>query len=618
MANAILDEKGRSKEELEAMEMAEASREETWDHPSFVADLFMGRFRPDAIHPFPEQPEEDRKIGDAYCAKLEAFCKAKLDGDKIDRESLIPDSAMKGLAEIGAFGMKIPKEFGGQGLSQMNYLRALAVVGGYCASTAATLSAHQSIGVPQPLLLFGTDQQKKKYLPRLAKGEVSAFALTEPEVGSDPARLSTKAVPVDGGASYILNGRKLWCTNGAVADILVVMAETPPAVVRGKEKKQITAFIVEKNAPGLKVLHRCSFMGLHGIQNALLEFKDVKVPKENIIWGMGKGLKLALVTLNAGRLSLPTICVGGGRVILEKSREWANQREQWGAAIGKHEAGAVKLAEISSHLLAIEACTWLGGSWVDRKAQDVRMEAAMTKYFASLHGHRMLEQCLQLRGGRGYETADSLRARGEDPVPVERWYRDSRINQIVEGTNEIMVLFLSREALDRHLRVAGDVLNARNPIGKRLAAFLKASLFYAFWYPRQWLYWSCWPRFASFGPLARHMRFVDRMSHRLARTTFHLMLRHGPKLEKKQRQLARVVHIAMDLFAMAAVAGWALARKKRENNPNVLEAAAAFCRDARGRIRGEFRAIRCNDDAASYRFSRKVLTGEMRWQETAR
>jgi alkylation response protein AidB-like acyl-CoA dehydrogenase len=617
MANVIIDEKNRNKEEIEALEMAEASREQSWDHPSFVADLFMGKLRAGSVVPFPVQSPEDRAIGDAYCARLEEFFKTKVDADRIDREGEIPPEVMKGLAELGAFGMKIPKSYGGLGLSQMNYLRALAVVGSFCGSTVATLSAHQSIGVPQPLLLFGTEEQKKAYLPRLAKGAVSAFALTEPEVGSDPARLSTKATPVDGGSHYLISGKKLWCTNGAIAEILVVMAETPPVVVNGREKKQITAFIVESNTPGFEVIHRCRFMGLNGIQNALIEFKDVKVPKENIIWGTGKGLKLALVTLNAGRLSLPAACVGGARVALEKARQWGAKRVQWGAPVGKHEAGAAKLALLSSELMAIEATTWLGGAWVDRKTQDVRLEAALAKLFASLHGQRLIDECLQLRGGRGYETADSLKARGEEPVPVERWYRDSRINQIVEGTNEIMVLFTSREALDRHLKVAGDALNPKLPASRRLAAFFKAGLFYAFWYPKQWLQWSRWPLFSSLGPLACHMRFVKRMTHKLARTMFHLMVKHGPGLEKKQSQLTRLVHIAMDLYAMAAVIGYALS-KDREKNPSAVESAALFCKGARARVRETFRAVCCNHDAAAYRLGRKVLEDKMLWQEQSR
>jgi len=308
-------------EKAKSLDVAEDAREQTWKNPSFVGELFGGKIRWDLIFPFPEQSPEDKKIGDEFVAKLEAFLRAKVDADAIDRNSLIPDEVMKGLAELGCFGMKIPKEYGGLGLSQINYNRAVALVASHCGSTAVLLSAHQSIGVPQPLKLFGTPEQKKKYLPMFSKGAVSAFALTEPEVGSDPAKMGTTATPVEDGKYYLINGEKLWCTNGNIADILVVI-KTPPLVVNGKEKTQITAFIVEKGMPGFEVAHRCSFMGLKGIQNGLIRFKNVKVPRENIIWGLGQGLKLALITLNTGRLTVPAACTAMAKKSLQEYRRY--------------------------------------------------------------------------------------------------------------------------------------------------------------------------------------------------------------------------------------------------------------------------------------------------------
>ena len=612
MAQTFIDEKTRNKEEVEALEVAEAARETDWEHPSFVGDIFLGKLRTPSVMPYAFQTEEDRREGDPFLEKLEKFIQANLDGGQVDRDGQIPDKVMKGLAELGAFGIKIPKEYGGLGLSQVNYLRALSIVNGYCSSTTALLSAHQSIGVPQPLLMFGTPEQKKKYLPRFAKGAVSAFALTEPDVGSDPARLSTTATPTPDGNHYIINGTKLWCTNGVIADILVVMAQTPAAVVKGKERKQITAFIVEKDMPGFEVVHRCRFMGLNGVQNGVLKFTNVKVPKENIIWGTGKGLKLALTTLNAGRLSIPACCIGFSRKAIEACRDWGNQRKQWGNAIGKHEPGAQKLASMSANLLAMESMTMLAGVWVDRGTQDIRLEAAMAKLFCSLRSHEIAEQCLQLRGGRGYETEASQQARGEKPFPAERAVRDSRINQIVEGTNEIMRLFIAREALDKHLEVAGDVLNPRLPITRRLTALVKAGLFYAWWYPLQWLSFCPWPCFGT-DSTARHLRYVKRTAHRLARATFHLMVWHGPKLERKQVQLGRVVDIATDLFAMSTTLGYARGSKQ----PHVKEAANIFCLEARTRIEANFRGILCNHDNATYKYGLQVLEGAVKWQETA-
>lgn len=618
MANALISEKNRNREEIEALEVAEAAREQEWTHPSFVAELFMGKLRLDSIVPFPTQDPTDRKAGDEFLAKLEHFLKTELDADKVDREGQIPQSVMDGLAKLGAFGIKIPKEYGGLGLSQTNYDRALAMIAGHCGSTAVTVSAHQSIGVPQPLLLFGTEAQKRKYLPQFAKGAISAFALTEPEVGSDPARLSTTAVPVDGGESYVINGTKLWCTNGAIADIIVVMAQTPPVVVNGREKKQITAFIVERNTPGFEVVHRCRFMGLNGIQNALLRFTNLKVPKENVIWGLGKGLKLALITLNTGRLSLPAGCVGAARKALAVAREWGNERKQWGAPVGVHEAGAVKIAGMSADLLAMEATTWLSCAWADRHDRDIRLEAAMTKLFTSLRWEHTVQELVQLRGGRGYETGPSLAARGEKNIPVERWVRDSRINQIVEGTNEILKLFIAREALDRHLKIAGDVMNPKVPLGQKLGAALKAAVFYAVWYPKLWL-GSLFPSSHGVGgKLGAHVRYIDRTSKRLARATFHLMMRNGPKLEKKQMQLGRLVDIATDLYAMAATIGMAAGRMPQNAmRPNAEDSADYFCREARERIAQNFAGVACNDDAKANALAKRVLAGELVWQEEA-
>jgi alkylation response protein AidB-like acyl-CoA dehydrogenase len=266
-----------------AMDLAEDSRETSWQFPSFVAELFKGSFRWDLLNPYPEQDPTDKKIGDDYLIKLEDCLRKNVNPGEVDRNAMLPDSAVRALADIGVFGMKIPQEYGGLGFSNMNYIRAIRLIGSYCASTAVWASAHQSIGVPQPLKLFGTKEQKQKYLPRLAKGSISAFALTEPGVGSDPAAMQTTATLSEDGKHYIINGKKLWCTNGPAAEIIVVMALTAPKIVNGKEKKQISAFIVETNTPGFKVDHVCSFLGIRGIRNGLLSFNNVKVPAENII-----------------------------------------------------------------------------------------------------------------------------------------------------------------------------------------------------------------------------------------------------------------------------------------------------------------------------------------------
>src|SRR6266581_1528920 len=290
MTTATAPERKVSAEE--AREVAKAAREKEWVAPSFVRELFLGTLRMGLVHPYPEQDAEEERRAQPFLAGLAKLLREKVDSDRIDREGEIPEDVIEGLRELGAFGIKIPREYGGLGLSQLSYMKAIELVSSVDGSLTALLSAHQSIGVPQPLKMFGTEQQKQRYLPRLAKGAISAFALTEPGVGSDPAALETTAVPSEDGAAWILNGEKLWCTNGTRAVIIVVIARTPSKVVDGKEKRQITAFIVETNWPGVKVEHRCHFMGLKAIYNGVMRFTNVRVPNENVLWEVGKGLKL--------------------------------------------------------------------------------------------------------------------------------------------------------------------------------------------------------------------------------------------------------------------------------------------------------------------------------------
>src|SRR5580765_3068120 len=262
----------------EARDVAEAAREQEWAAPSFVRDLFLGKLRMDLIHPYPEQDADEVARAKPFLDKLERFLREDVDSDRIDREGEIPEKVIEGLRQLGAFGIKIPREYGGLGLSQLSYMKAIELVSSVDGSLTALLSAHQSIGVPQPLKMFGNDAQKKKYFPRLAKGAISAFALTEPGVGSDPAAMETMAVPSDDGEAWILNGEKLWCTNGTKAELMVVMARTPSKIVGGKEKRQITAFIVEADWPGVEVTHRCQFMGLKALYNGVIKFTNVRVP----------------------------------------------------------------------------------------------------------------------------------------------------------------------------------------------------------------------------------------------------------------------------------------------------------------------------------------------------
>ena len=608
-------DKNISQEKLKSLEFAEAAREMEWKAPSFALKLFHGSLDFNLINPFPKEDPEQKKACDAYLVKMEKFLRENLNPDEVDRTGEIPQHVYKGLADLGAFALKIPKEYDGMGFSQYSYNRIMHLISSYCGSTAVLLSAHQSIGVPQPLKLFGTPEQKKKYLPRFAKGAISAFALTEPEAGSDPRNMTTTATPTEDGKHFLLNGTKLWCTNGLIADLIVVMAVTPPKIINGKEIKQITAFIVEKEYPGIERIHRCSFMGLKGIQNGVMKFNNVKVPRENIILGEGEGLKLALVTLNTGRLTLPAASAGIGKWCMNVTRQWASKRRQWGSAIGEHEAVALKLSYIASHTFAMDAVTWLTSAMADDKHRDIRLEAAIAKFFCTETSWKIVDETLQIRGGQGYETAASLAKRGMDFWPVERALRDIRINRIIEGTTDIMHLFIAREALDPHLSKIKPLLSGKVPINVKIGAAFKMAGFYATWYPPLWMPTVVGREVSSLPkPLAGHMIYVQEASKKLARETFHEMMKYQQKLESKQSILNRIVDIGTELFAISAVCSYA-AMLIKDGRANALELADAFCNDARKRIDVSFKESANNTDKQNLNIGKKILAKEFEWME---
>ena len=599
--------------EKEARQVAESAREQGWEKPSFGKQLFLGNLRLDLIHPQPKLDPAAIAQGEAFLARLRAFLVESVDPMEIERDARIPEAVIDGLKDLGALGMKVPEQYGGMGLSQVHYNQALALAGTWHAALATLLSAHQSIGVAEPLVGFGSEEQKQKWLPLVARDHISAFLLTEPDVGSDPARLGTSAVPTEGG--YLLNGRKLWATNGAIADIVVVMAQVPKSE---GHRGGITAFVLDYTSDGVSVEHRNQFMGLRGIENSVTLLEDVFVPAENVIGKEGQGLKIALTTLNTGRLALPAICLGVTKLSTKIAREWSKERVQWGKPVGRHDAVAQKLAFIAASSFGLEAMLDVSSRLADDKKNDVRIEAALAKLYASELGWKVTDELMQARGGRGYETAESLAARGEKPVPVEQLMRDMRINRIFEGSTEIMHLLIAREAVDQHLEVAGELLEGDSDLKAKAQSAVESAKFYARWLPQLTVGKGQRPgSYEEFGALAGHVRYAERASRKLARSTFYAMTRWQAKLEKKQAVLGRIVDIGAELYAISAAAVYAqtLRAEHPERGDEAVELADLFIRQARRRVEALFGELFSNDDDANYALAQRVLEGRHTWLE---
>lgn len=405
---------------------------------------------------------------------------------------------------------------------------------------------------------------------------------------------------------------KLWTTNGVVAELVVVMARVPKSDGR---RGGVTAFIVETDSPGITVEQRNAFMGLRGIENGVTRFHNVRVPKENVVGGEGQGLKIALATLNTGRLSIPAICTGASKWCLKIAREWSAERVQWGRPVGEHAAVAKKISFIAATTYALEAVLDLSAHMSDEGRNDIRIEAALAKLWASEMSCLVADELMQIRGGRGYETAESLAARGERAVPVEQLVRDLRINRIFEGSSEIMHLLIAREAVDAHLSAAGDLADADADLKAKAKAAAKASGFYAKWLPQLVSGRQVPTSFREFGPLATHLRYVERTARKLARSTFYGMARWQAGLERRQGFLGRVVDIGAELFAMAAVCVRAEMQRADGEGGAGADLAEVFCRQARLRIEALFDALWDNTDDVDQRLAGEVLDGHYTWLE---
>jgi acyl-CoA dehydrogenase family member 9 len=401
------------------------------EQAGFAKALFRGEFRGGSLFPYPELPENQRATVDDAVAAVREFADKHIDAAAIDREADIPRSVIDGLSRLGVLGMAAPKQWGGQGFSQMGYCKIMEVIGGHCAATAVFVNAHHSIGL-RALVLFGTPEQQSRWLPPLASGEkLAAFALTEEQAGSDASNVQTTARPADDGQTYILNGSKRYITNGAIADVLTVMARTPDP--RGGDSK-VTAFLVTPDLPGFEVVEaRMPKCGIRGTATARLAFHDMPVPATNILGPLGKGLKVALTVLDFGRTTFGASCTGAAKVCLAAAARHAASRRQFGRPLADLELIRKKIAYLAATAYAMEATTYQTAALIDRGSDDYMLETAILKVFTTEVLWQGVYETLQVFGGQGYFSNE----------PYERMMRDARINTIGEGANEVLKAFIA-------------------------------------------------------------------------------------------------------------------------------------------------------------------------------
>lgn len=393
--------------------------------PSFAKQLYFGKFDRSSIFPYPYPEEQERKAADSYVIKVKEFADNHIDPVKIDKEAKIPKEIVEGLGDLGLLSLTIPKEYGGLGLSQYAYCKAMEVIAGKCAATALFINAHQSVGL-KALVLFGTEEQKTTWLPRLSKGKsLAAFSLTEPNAGSDAAGVETTAAFDPSRRVYTINGRKQWTTNGSIAEILTVMARTPD--------NKITAFIVTPDMPGFKVLDASlDKVGMRGSITSNLLFENVEVPEKNILGPIGGGLKVCLTVLDYGRTTFGATCTGVAKDLIKRAKEHAVKRHQFNRPLASFELVKEKIAKMHALAFAMESTTYLTAGLVDKGVEDIMIESAILKVFNSDSLWEILYDTMQIFGGRSFFT----------DAPFERNMRDARLNMIGEGSNEVLRAFI--------------------------------------------------------------------------------------------------------------------------------------------------------------------------------
>jgi acyl-CoA dehydrogenase family member 9 len=507
----------------------------------FVKSLYYGRLKLDGVMPYPQQDPEEVARVTAMIEKLDAFLKAEVDPDLIDREQRIPQHVIDGLGRLGVLGLTVPKEFGGGGFSHTGYCKVLERLSAHCASTAVLVGAHQSIGL-KAIILMGTEAQKREFLPVLARGEkIAAFCLSEPEVGSDAANVQTHARLSDDGSHWIINGEKKFATNAAIAGVMTVMAKTT-VTENGRTRDKVTAFIVTPDLPGFQVIrNNRSKLGIRGSWQAVLKFTDMKVPRDRVLGEVGKGLKVALSVLDYGRCTLSAGCVGGAKRALELSLQRARTRKQFGRRLGEFHLVKQKIARMAEMTFAMEALTYLAARRVDAHDSDVMLETAICKLFCSEGLWQIIDDTLQLWGGEGYM------AQCDGGPGVERMLRDARINRIVEGATEVMTAFVALvgmkgvgEDLEQVMRMA------KHPVDNfgRLAKFARG----------QWDDVLVGHKFNGLHPQLRaEGHDVARLTKLLAKSILRLLGTYREGILDMEMLHERIAKAVIELYAMAAV-----------------------------------------------------------------
>ncbi len=613
---------------FKGLERIEEARERLTGR-SFMAGLFVGRPDFSLLLP-PEEPPDQVAAWECYRPQLQSFLTTYVDPDEIERTGKIPDAVLKGLFALGAFGMKIPREYGGLGFSYTNYGRALMLIASWSNILALTVAVPQSIGIAMPLLLFGTEEQKRKYLPIVAREAVSAFALTEPATGSDAANIRTEAVLDPSGTTFVVNGEKLWCTNAPIARYITLIARVPakrittgdrtlwvPALEgKGAEDQVHTAFVLGMDEPGVRVRQRCQFEGCRGIENGHLTFTDVRIPAANVIGEIGRGLKYALTILNIGRaISIPAICLGMAKQAWQPSLDRANQRRTFQKPLSKHQTQRMRLGRMAANLFAMEALAMSAWRMADQHTYDVRIEAAITKIFCSERTIQLLKDAQIIFGGMGYETADSKRVRGEPAFGIEQLVRDAEMYRIGEGATDVLRPFVAREGLSPHLDRAGRYVGGELIGSERVVELLSLIRFYVPWYVSLWKRRPLPNRLEFRQPrVAQLLRYVERSSRRLASAIFWAMIRRGQALRDDQGRQTRIETIAEDLLTIATVALQAASPAQADGGTSAWELAEHFALEAERRIDSMIDEIRGrNQDQVAAAIGQQAAEGAYAW-----